>query len=148
MNHTDTEKYKTHSCFALCPVRLHTGVCSGVKGIVFFLKSVRALLTSVLWKMEQNQTEAGPHPLPHLKTMHLLPIMGTKSSLRIFYLFFPKVWSIVYFKSNRVSFNKILQSFPSFFFFPRWNCNHRQSRQNRILLLSSCSWSFNSSASR
>lgn len=42
MNHTDTEKYKTHSCFALCPVRSHTGVCSGVKGIVFFLKSVRA----------------------------------------------------------------------------------------------------------
>lgn len=31
MNHTDTEEYKAHSCFALCPVELHTGVCSGVK---------------------------------------------------------------------------------------------------------------------
>lgn len=42
MNHTDTEKYKTHSCFALCPVELHTGVCSGVKDVVFFLKLARA----------------------------------------------------------------------------------------------------------
>ena len=42
MNHTDTEKYKTHSWFAPCPVELHTGVCSGVKDVVFFLKSARA----------------------------------------------------------------------------------------------------------
>lgn len=42
MNHTDTEKYKTPSCFALCPVEVHTEISSGVKGAVFFLKSPRA----------------------------------------------------------------------------------------------------------
>lgn len=41
MNHPDTGKYKTHSCFALCLVKLHTGVCSGVEDVVFFLKSAR-----------------------------------------------------------------------------------------------------------
>lgn len=32
-NHTDTETYKAHSCFALGPVELHAGICSGVKVI-------------------------------------------------------------------------------------------------------------------
>lgn len=41
MNLLDTEKYKTHSCSALCPVELHTRGFSGVLGMVFFMKSLR-----------------------------------------------------------------------------------------------------------
>lgn len=36
------------------------------------------------------------------KTMHLVPMMGTKSSVWIFYLFLLKVWSITFFKSSMI----------------------------------------------
>ena len=78
MNHTDTEKYKTHSCFALCPVDLHTGVCSGVKDVVFFLKSARAP-AQIKSVKDGVKPDTGRSSL--LKTMHLLPMMGTKSSV-------------------------------------------------------------------
>lgn len=69
--------------------------------------------SSCLWGMEQNQIQANSHPLPikdknkkakkqKNNNMHLVPVMGTKSSVWIFYLFLLNVWSITFFKSGMI----------------------------------------------
>lgn len=128
--------WKVQNSFLFCSVPCRIAYRS-----LFWSQSQQELLLrSGLGRMEQNQIQADPFPLPHLKALHLLLMMGTKLSVWIFYLFLPKVWSIICFKNNRIHLTKYCNPL-----FSGWICNH--SWLNWILLLSSCVSSFNSSAS-